>query len=195
MKLIDILREIGDASAKPFPLKSPSFKRISDQLKRMKQNMKWKESSKETEVFVYKANTGERSYDINIEYTIIIQNKESEYTYEPEYPMIYSYITVGFTVTGAEDETITNFNERFRLIATVIEAIKDFCKNMEKIAPVYTISIEPKSDSENTPFKSDTKSKRGRFYSLYITNERLKDLPGNWEIRDIGFEFTLTRKS
>lgn len=194
IKLIELLKEIGDASAKPFPMRLASpMAWARDRVQKMKA---YAEGTSDGAVaqgnFTYRVDAGERTYDIRIYCNTILQSKRMEH---PQYPKVYSEIDVGFSVTGAEEDNLTNFNEHFRLLATVIKAVVHFCNKMEGIAPVYIISMRPKSDEGTRGRKFATKSKRGRFYASYINKETMKNLLGTWEFKDNKSEFTLTRTS
>lgn len=194
IKLVELLREIGDASAKTFPMRVPSPAAwAKDRVEKMKAYSKGYGSGARSDGnFLYRVDAGDKTYDIRLYCITVLQSEKME---RPQYPKVYSEIDVTFAVTGDKEDKLTNFNEHFRLLATVIKAVSHFCNKMEGIAPVYIISMRPKSDEGTRGRKTSTQSKRGRFYSAYINRETVKNLPGTWESKESKAEFTLTRRS
>lgn len=175
MKLIDILKEIGDLSAGALPIKKPKIgttvKKAIQDLNATAQRQKYAYDLIETKKTTYVA-TGEAIYNIVIEYDIDLSVKGKK-------PIGYtSTARVDFDVKGSKKFEDTNLNEQYKLISSVVESFLDFANQIEPSAPLKTISVYPKADDS---LKPDVNSKRGRLYSIYI-QKNLSKLPGKWKI-------------
>lgn len=169
MKLIDILSEIGDASAKPFPW-TPDGNVEATINAALKSNGYYE--------FTYTINSPKTTYQVSITGSLMrhgyISSGNVRYTFG---------MNVAFDVKDAEKEDqTTNLFEQYSLIATVIECVIDFIKKANKldnVKPSY-IAIRPKGDNSEDD-RPDSNSKRGKLYTKYI-EKNLNRLPGNWEI-------------
>jgi hypothetical protein len=168
MKLIDILSEIGDASAKPFPW-TPDGNVEATINAALKSNGYYE--------FTYTINSPKTTYQVFITGSLLrhgyISSGNVRYTFG---------MNVSFDVKDAEKEDqTTNLFEQYSLIATVIECVIDFIKKANKldnVKPGY-IAIRPKGD--NSESEPDPNSKRGKLYTKYV-EKNLNRLPGNWGI-------------
>jgi hypothetical protein len=173
MKLIDILSEIGDASAKPFPwtpdgnVEATIKKEISKE-----GGSTWEEPFK----FTYTINSPKTIYQVFILGT---SKDPNPYVNGDKHSL---YISVAFDIKDAkkEDQT-TNLFEQYSLIATVIECVIDFIKKVNKIDNVKIVQIYILPKSDDPEGGTDFKSKRGKLYVKYI-EKNLNRLPGNWKI-------------
>lgn len=175
MKLIDILSEIGDASAKPFPWTPDGNVEAT-----IKSKMGPDPESNRFE-FTYTINSPKTTYQVliagHLEDTIswpeINKYKDSRYQ------MPFS---VAFDIKDAEKEDqTTNLFEQYSLIATVIECIIDFIKKVNKLGNVKIVKIIIAAKSDDPEGGTDLNSKRGKLYTKYI-EKNLNRLPGNWKI-------------
>ena len=172
MKLIDILSEIGDASAKPFPW-TPD----GDVEATIKSKMGLGNNSYE---FTYTINSPKTTYQVFI--GGYLQQLGSSGDVYNRYRWYKTYLGIGFDVKDAEkkDQT-TNLFEQYSLIATVIECVIDFIKKVNKLDNVKFVYIAMQAKGDNLENRSDLNSKRGKLYTKYI-EKNLNRLPGNWEI-------------
>jgi hypothetical protein len=125
--------------------------------------------------------SGDKGY-----YTIImnptfkrpISSKESDN--EPKYHMQYD---ITFDAAGGEAESLTNFNEQYRLLATIIKIMIEFNNEASKYFKVDEILISPKLENYETDLGiTPDNSKRGKFYLAYV-KKNLKRLEGKWSAR------------
>jgi len=175
MKLTDILSEIGDASAKPFPW-TPD----GDVEATIKSEMGPYPESNQYE-FTYTINSPKTTYQVLIAGHLedTISWPEINKYKDNRYQLIFS---VAFDVKDAEKEDqTTNLFEQYSLIATVIECVIDFIKKVNKIDNVKIVQIYILPKSDDPEGGTDFKSKRGKLYVKYI-EKNLNRLPGNWKI-------------
>ena len=169
MKLTDILSEIGDASAKPFPW-TPD----GDVEATIKSEMGPYPESNQYE-FTYTINSPKTTYQVFIRGSLQQFKSSGDVWYK-------TYLNVGFDVKDAEkEEQTTNLFEQYSLTATVIECVIDFIKKINKLGNVKIIfiAIQPKGD--NSEDELDLNSKRGKLYTKYV-EKNLNRLQGNWKI-------------
>jgi hypothetical protein len=167
MKLIDILSEIGDASAKPFPW-TPD----GDVEATIKSKMGSGNNSYE---FTYTINSPKTTYQVFIGSYLGERKSSGDVWYE-------MYSSIWFDVKDAEkEEQTTNLFEQYSLIATVIECVIDFIKKVNKLDNVKFVYIAMQAKGDNLENRPDLNSKRGKLYTKYI-EKNLNRLPGNWEI-------------
>ena len=172
MKLIDILSEIGDASAKPFPW-TPDGNVEATINAAIKSNSRYE--------FTYTINSPKTTYQVLIAGHLedTISWPEINKYKDNRYQLIFS---VAFDVKDAEKEDqTTNLFEQYSLIATVIECVIDFIKKVNKIDNVKIVKIIIAAKSDDPKGGPDFNSKRGKLYAKYI-EKNLNRLPGNWEI-------------
>ena len=88
--------------------------------------------------------------------------------------------------TNAHETENTNLNEQYRVMATVVDCIKDFIKGIQssEAFQLNTISIYPKSDMKTGDPRIN--SKRGRMYKMYI-QKQLQNIP-NASFKAVGRE-------
>jgi hypothetical protein len=176
MKLIDILNEIGDATAKPFVWSANSSidlvsKQFISRIDSQKSYMNWLGPIK----FGYTAHSNKAQYDITMEamgrkrMVLMLPGVE-----KPKGPMYEMEVWISFTVDNSDEDT--NMNEQYSVMATVIQCVEDFIKKASKYFIIKEININPKSDTSSD---AQLDSKRGRLYLAYV-KRNIDKLPGKW---------------
>jgi hypothetical protein len=131
IKLTNILKEIGEASAKPY---------------------KYTTEYEEDDEIQYNFTTDSGlNYDISIAHYAINCNKIR--------------LIVAFKPANSSYDTVTNKNEQYRIMATVVNAVK---KYLLKVPKAVEISFTPSKADEND-------MRRANLYKAYIA----KQLPGS----------------
>jgi hypothetical protein len=178
MKLTDILNEIGDASAKPLPWKSKGSislmaKQFAVAIDKQERSLNWLGPF----LFSYTAQSESASYDIKMEalgrkrMMLQLPGQPKRKYAGSQYDM---EVWISFTVDGSDEST--NLNEQYRVMAAVIECIKDFISKVSDIFSIKEINILPKSD---TGPDAQFDSQRGRLYLAYV-KRNIDKLPGKW---------------
>jgi hypothetical protein len=178
MKLIDLLKEIGDASAKPLYWKSKGnislqAKQFAVNIDNQKNYMNWLGPAD----FEYIAKSKNATYNITMEsmgrkrMILMLPGREKPKQKGPKYDM---EVWISFTVDDSDEST--NLNEQYRVMATVIECIQDFVTKVSSVFSIKEINILPKADSNSDP-RFD--SHRGRLYLAYV-KKNINKLPGDW---------------
>lgn len=89
---------------------------------------------------------------------------------------------VAFDIDGGSKEEITNLNEHFKVISTVISIVEEVAKAVMKIEwiKLQEIYIAPAKEEfeKETPAE---KTKRGILYAAYL-RKQVKRLPGDWSV-------------
>ena len=176
MKLLNILKEIGDASAKPFNWSvNRSIDLVSKQfivgIDNRKKPLEWIGPIK----FGYTAHSDKAQYDITMEamgrkrMVLMLPGVE-----KPKGQMYEMEVWISFTVDSSDEDT--NINEQYSVMATVIECVEDFIKKASKYFIIKQINILPKSD---TGPDAQFDSQRGRLYLAYV-KRNIDKLPGKW---------------
>ena len=131
IKLRDILKEVGEASSKPY---------------------KYSVDYEEDKTIRYKFKT-----DSKIEYIINIA----------QYPVTRNKVRliVAFKTKTGDYDTITNKGEHFRIMSTVVTAVKEY---LSKVPKAVEISFTPSKETEGD-------ERRANLYKAYIA----KQLPGS----------------
>ena len=89
-----------------------------------------------------------------------------------------SSYNVSFDVHGGTEEE-TNFQEQYRVLATVVQCVRDFIEQADKTPiPVKQLDIVPKAGEGE---EEGMDNRRGRFYLAYI-KKQVKTLPGDWSV-------------
>jgi hypothetical protein len=89
-----------------------------------------------------------------------------------------SSYNVSFDVEFGQEEE-TNFQEQYRVLATVVQCVRDFIEQADKTPiPVKQLDIVPKAGEGE---KKGMDNRRGRFYLAYI-KKQVKTLPGDWSV-------------
>jgi hypothetical protein len=190
IKLSNILSEIGDASAKPFPWQAKRTMEAS--LKTMEtnaaQSFKMDPKGFTTGLtFVYKF----QSDQTNTKYEVVIDNEVGQNILvlpgntKSSRKKYFINSIVAFD-TNAHESTDTNLNEQYRVMATVIDCIKDFINGIQssKAFQLNQIMVYPKADTDNGD--PTINSKRGRMYKMYI-QKQLQNVP-NANVKAVGKE-------
>ena len=178
MKLIDILKEIGDASAKPLIWTSKGnisalAQQFASVIDNQKNYMNWVGPS----VFGYEAQSDSTTYNISIEamgrkrMSLMLPGTKKPKKVGPKYDM---EVWISFTVNDSDEDT--NLNEQYRVMATLIACVQDFISKVSSTFFIKEINILPKSD---TGPDAQFDSKRGRLYLAYV-KRNINKLPGKW---------------
>ena len=131
IKLRDILKEVGEGTAKPY---------------------KYSVDYEEDKAIRYKFKTDSKiEYIINIGQYLVTRNKVR--------------LIVAFKTKTGDYDTITNKGEQFRIMATVVAAVKEY---LAKVPNAVEISFTPSKETEGD-------DRRANLYKAYIT----KQLPGS----------------
>jgi len=176
LKLKTILKEIGDASVKPYtwkssiPFNSWMDKVVGEAEKSFPPGTSLVFIDGPNYKYTFTSTRTKIKYEVNIQVwvrkvkNIIYGPNRANNKYNEKKFAIDSQ--VGFSIEG-QDETNTNLNEHYAVMATVIQCIYDFIKNIESSEFVQfdEIVILPKADTTDDA-KID--SKRGRLYLAYI---------------------------
>lgn len=104
---------------------------------------------------------------------------------KPGAPKPHDYdilLGVSFDIEGGGKEEITNLNEHFRVISTVISIVEEVAKEVMEIEwiKLQEIYIAPAKEEfeKETPAQ---KTKRGILYAAYL-RKQVKRLPGDWSV-------------
>ena len=178
ISLKKILSEVGEGSAKPFQFnRKGNFSSFFKSLKTASTIDKYTTQKD----FVYEV-IGDKSRYL-VKFACILRKKNpmilvlpGQKRKQPPKEKYEMEISVGFNVKRARDEYETNLSEMYRLMATVIEAIKDFVKGVDDEVKLNTIQIHPKADEGSA---GSIDSKRGRIYLSYI-KKNISKIPGKW---------------
>ncbi len=178
IKLIDILNEIGDASAKKY---------------------KWTIDRGSTTPQEY-ANYIEFSTPQDITTYQFTTDKGTKYTVEMDYGWSDRYegliVDVNFWAHdeyGIDSEmSVTNLGEQYEIMATVTDIVISWINEWDKHVPIGKVIIAPKSEEDEDTSFGNTTSKRGKMYALYIKNQLSKlDKPYKYRTFDDQFELYL----
>ncbi len=132
IKLKDILKEIGEASLKPYKYK-----------------MAYEDPGEEIH---YEFITDSKlKYEISIAHKDISRSK--------------TRLMIAFKPTDGSYDTITNTGEHFKIMATVVAAVKEY---LSKVPKAVEISFTPSKETEDD-------DRRANLYKAYIA----KQLPGS----------------
>jgi len=178
VKLINILKEIGDASAKPLVWRSKgNISALAKQFAYVIDDKKKGMNMVGPFIFGYTAQSDSAVYDINIEamgrrrLSLQLPGKPKSKEIGPSYVM---EVWISFTVNNSDEDT--NLNEQYRVMATVIECIQDFVDKVSDTFEIKEINILPKSDTSSD---AQFDSHRGRLYLAYV-KRNIDKLPGKW---------------
>jgi len=152
----DNLKESGEGNAQPFKWMSVGdLKSFIEQLKAM-------DPEYGDDTFVYKFSSDNANYIVNTSVKVIPPTR----LYNDKYDL---YAAFGFDVEGGK-EKLTNYNEHYRVMATMLEIIIDFVNTVDTIKDIEVkqIQFHPKADNEDSHFDRDVNSRRGKFYKSYI---------------------------
>jgi hypothetical protein len=189
IKLSEILKEIGEGTAKPF--KWRATRSIVQGIKLNAMTLEpYGSGHHETQFRITYLAQGKVLYDISF-LTVIKRSMRLKKPGAPETPwtaldkvLVEANISFG-TMNDVNDEMPeTNLNEQYRLMATVMECIEDYVKQIEGLkvkvfggdeytCVIYKLYIVPKSDTEDG---SQLDSRRGRLYKAFL-QKNLNKLP------------------
>jgi hypothetical protein len=176
------INESGEGNATPFKWSS------SQDLKTFINGLKmYPEYGEGTFSYTFKSDNGE--YVVNAFVTTVpIIFRASETPFSGKYNM---YVSFGFDLKGGKMET-TNFQEHYRIMATIMEIIIDFVNtiddNIDDIT-IKEIQFFPKADNDSG---NNVDSKRGRLYKAYMEKNTNK-LHKNYNFRATSDVLYLTK--
>ena len=191
MKLIDILKEIGDASAGQFPFTSKT-KAIQQEARKAIKDIKdtvefnssyfkdpnsWKGTSQPGKTIIWDVKGNRKlRYLVEIDWEVTLKSRKGGQD------QFSTWARIDFDVKGntswVQD---TNAREQYQLMATIVAIYKEFADAVEPIAPLDGGAFYAKADSEESQ-APDLNSRRSRLYAQYIT-KNLNQLPGQWKIK------------
>jgi hypothetical protein len=178
VKLLNILKEIGDASAKPLVWGSKGdISALAKQFASVIDNKKSGMNMVGPSIFGYTAQSDNAIYDINIEafgrrrLSLQLPGKPKSKEVGPSHVM---EVWISFTVNDSDEDT--NLNEQYRVMATLIACVQDFVRKVSDTFEIKEINILPKSDTSSD---AQFDSHRGRLYLAYV-KRNIDKLPGKW---------------
>jgi hypothetical protein len=173
------LNESGEGNAEPFKWTSVGdLKTFIEQLKAM-------DPEYGDDTFIYKFSSDNADYIVNTSVKTIPPTR----LYNSKYDL---YAAFGFDVEGGK-EKLTNYNEHYRVMATMLEIIIDFINTADTIEniDVKQIQFHPKADNEDSYFNDrDVNSRRGKFYKSYI-EKNLNKLNKKYNLKTTESKFYL----
>jgi hypothetical protein len=188
----EILNEVGEGTSKPFPL---TYKpTVTIELSRLanigKKHPGTEEKPWAAELSFFYDFENDKGYKYKVNFMGWAGVSDSYYSQglrralggdkdtEPEEVTFDSAYNVSFDVHGGREEE-TNFQEQYRVLATVVQCVRDFVEQADKTPiPVKQLDIVPKVGEDE---EKGMDSKRGRFYLAYI-KKQVKTLPGDWSV-------------
>jgi len=194
IKLSNILSEIGEGNAQPFPWRAK--RTMESSLKTMETNayQAFKLDPSSINVtgisFIYKFTSDQTNtkYEVTIDTEVgrnivILPRKNS--TTNTGRKKYYIESIVAFDTNAHETED-TNLNEQYRVMATIVDCIKDFIKGIQssEAFQLNYIMVYPKADTDAGD--PTINSKRGRMYKMYI-QKQLQNIP-NASVKAVGKE-------
>ena len=157
----NILREIGDASAKKYEWHRQNRSAMADfkaDVKRFRTNP----SATWTYNFTTEAGSGAFASDSKARYEVDI-----DFTLRKSPTTIGGIIAeVNFWADGDKDMKVTNRGEQYRVMATVTDIILSYINEVDQYWPIQYVNIAPKVEGDEHGNAMD--SQRGRFYKAYI---------------------------
>ncbi len=193
----EILKEVGEGNAEPFPLTHKptvtiEFNRLANIAKKHpgSPTSPWEANL----AFVYQfASEKAELYEVNFNGWASVSDRYfsrnlrlalgGEENAGPKEVTFDNAFNVGFdTFYGNEEET--NFQEQYKVLATVVQCVRDFIEQADKTPiPIKQLDIVPKVGEKDDAEGMD--SRRGRFYLAYI-QKQIKSLPGDWSVIKMG---------
>jgi hypothetical protein len=168
------LNEIGDGGSKPFKyiLKTNIEKELDDGMGYAKsQGGDWGDDID----IIYIVRGDHANYKVNIACNIRpkIQpghpRRRSKIIYKGELQC-----NIGFDEAGENQEATTNYNEQYRLMATISDIVVEFIKSIENTWFLTKAYVVPKADEGES---ESVDNRRGKFYEAYLRKQirRLKN--------------------
>jgi hypothetical protein len=193
IKLKNVLKEIGEASAKPYKWKAEySIQNTLDNIQLVAdETFKGPTSTRVTDALNYDYHF--TSDQTGTKYTITIDMMVGRILklpfLKPTKPITKKKYFLECTVAFDTDRNTmedTNLNEQYRVMATVVDCIKDFITGVEssELFRINEIGIFPKADDETR--RSSIGSKRGKLYKAYI-EKQIKSLPYKASVETIQY--------
>ena len=163
-KLMPMLKEIGDASIKPYDWNEESNNNIMWTPAEFKQQ-RYGDGS--TTAYLGESNF-EFKTDKGTEYIVKIEY-DSDGAYEQEGLEVgVDFYTKSF---GRIDNKMgmTNMHEQYRVMATIVDIVLQWINEWDEYFILHEVNIEPKVEDDETDY--GTSSKRGKLYSAYIKKQ------------------------
>lgn len=188
----EILNEVGEGTSKPFPL---TYKpTVTIELSRLANigkkhpgddNKPW---TADLSFFYNFENDKGYKYKVNFMGWVKVSDEYysrglrralgGEKNAGPKEVTFDSSYNVSFDVEFGQEEE-TNFQEQYRVLATVVQCVRDFIEQADKTPiPVKQLDIVPKAGEGE---EKGMDNRRGRFYLAYI-QKQVKTLPGDWSV-------------
>ena len=167
IKLKDILYEIGDASAMPFPYKQTYGKSAEE----------WKGQDNNIVLYEFKTTKG-TNYQVSIDIDPLYSEKNG------------IYVEVDFTVDGSMEDT--NLGEQYQVMSTITAIVLEFIEEWQKRWYVSRIDVSPikSTDGGDRDVIDPTDSRRGKLYLAYI-RKQLPKLSKPYQVRVFTGEFRI----
>lgn len=172
IKLKDILYEIGDASARPFPYKQTYGKSAEE----------WKGSDNNIVLYEFKTTKG-ANYQVSFDIDPLWMKENS------------IYVEVDFTVDGSMDDT--NLGEQYQVMSTITAIVLEFIEEWQKRWYISRIDMSPikstdggDDDDSSDDIVDPTDSRRGKLYLAYI-RKQLPKLSKPYQVRVHSYEFRI----
>jgi hypothetical protein len=187
-----LISEVGEGTSKPFPISSRSnieidLNRLANIAKKHPgdSNKPW---TSDLSFFYDFENDKGVKYSVN--FRGWAQVDDSYFSYDlrralggeknigPKEITFNSSYNVSFDILGGKEEE-TNFQEQYRVLATVVQCVRDFIEQTDKTPiPVMKLDIVPKTGEGE---EKGMDNRRGKFYLAYI-KKQVKTLPGDWSV-------------
>ena len=143
------LNELGEGTAKPFKWNAMGdIKTFISDLEKMK-------PEHGIGVFQYNFESDSAEYIVKVFATLLPP------------PNSDLYISVGFDIKNGKEE-ITNYQEQYRVMATMLKIIVDFVNTVDTIEGINLKEIQLYPQSDEAKSISSTNSKRGKLYKEYL---------------------------
>jgi hypothetical protein len=176
----DNINELGEGNTKPFKwytLGSYSVEAYVDKLKEM-------EPMYGDGTYQYAFKSDNDDYVVNV----FIRTIPPSATLDDKHQM---YIAFGFGLRYTRGDEMTNYQEQYRVMATILDIVADFVNivddNIEDVV-IKEIQFHPKADNGTD---GDTNSRRGKLYKEYI-DKNLDKFHRKYKLNSTSKAFYLT---
>lgn len=166
------LNEIGDGGSKPFKyiLKTNIEKELYDGLDYAKLQGGWGDDID----IIYIVRGDHANYKVNI--SCNVKNRSGRPSFRKKTTTYKGDLqcNIGFDEAGEVGDATTNYNEQYRLMATISNIVVEFIKSIENTWFLTKAYIVPKADEGES---EGVDNRRGKFYEAYLRKQikRLKN--------------------
>jgi len=149
----DTLNELGEGTAEPFRWNAlGDIKSFISDLEKMKPEYG-------TGIFQYTFKSDSAEYVANVFSTLI-------HSVNPKAnPNLY--VSIGFDIKNGNEE-ITNYQEQYRVMATMLKIVADFINTVDTIEGIDLKEVQLYPQSDESKHRSSIDSKRGKLYKEYL---------------------------